>query len=124
MSFLRSHPRSLFLGTANSLRGGGPLGLWLGYSVMGSIVFAVMTALGEMIAHLPISGGHIALARRFVSPEMAFAVGWLYWYNWTIVLRESAQLLNTIMELTSYLQPPSCLRRPFSSTVCLATCNE
>ena len=26
------------------------------------------------------------LARRFVSPEMSFTVGWLYWYNWTIVL--------------------------------------
>lgn len=94
IQFLHSHLRSLFLGTANSLRGGGPLGLWLGYSVMGSIVYAVMTALGEMIAHLPIPGGHIALARRFVSPEMAFAVGWLYWYNWTIVLREPALLLE------------------------------
>lgn len=76
----------LFLGTATALRNGGPLGLWLGYSLMGTIVFAVMQCLGEMIAHLPVSGGHITLARRFVGNEMAFAVGWLYWYNWTIVL--------------------------------------
>lgn len=62
------------------------LGLWLGYSIMGTIVFAVMQALGEMISHLPVSGGHITLARRFVGEDMAFAVGWEYWYNWTIVL--------------------------------------
>lgn len=36
---------------------------------------AVMQCLGEMIAHLPVSGGHITLARRFVGNEMAFAVG-------------------------------------------------
>lgn len=76
----------LFVGTATSYQNGGPLGLWLGYSIMGSIVFGVMVTLGEMIAHLPISGGHIMLARRFVSPEMSFTIGWLYWYNWTIVL--------------------------------------
>lgn len=34
-----------------------------------------MQCLGEMIAHLPVSGGHITLARRFVGDEMAFAVG-------------------------------------------------
>ena len=88
---------------------------------MGSIVFAVMTALGEMIAHLPISGGHIALARRFVSPEMAFAVGWLYWYNWTIVLREFAHFIDIKTKLTSPLQPPNYLLRLFSSTVRIAT---
>lgn len=34
-----------------------------------------MQCLGEMIAHLPVSGGHITLARRFVGNDMAFAVG-------------------------------------------------
>lgn len=36
---------------------------------------AVMVCLGEMVAQLPVSGGHITLARRFVSNDMAFAVG-------------------------------------------------
>ena len=37
-----------------------------------------------MIAFLPIAGGHIKLAERFVSPAFSFAMGWNYWYNWTI----------------------------------------
>ncbi|GAA5920626.1 hypothetical protein JCM6882_009057, partial [Rhodosporidiobolus microsporus] len=76
----------LFLGVANALRKGGPLGLLMGYSAVGSICYAVMICLGEMVAHLPVPGGHITLARRFVSPAFAFALGWNYWYNWTIVL--------------------------------------
>ncbi|KAI5477898.1 amino acid transmembrane transporter [Pseudohyphozyma bogoriensis] len=62
----------LFLGTANALRHGGPLGMWLGYSIMGTIVFSVMVCLGEMISHLPITGGFITLGHRFVDPAFSF----------------------------------------------------
>ncbi|KIJ68243.1 hypothetical protein HYDPIDRAFT_24541 [Hydnomerulius pinastri MD-312] len=75
----------LFLGTANNLRNGGPVGLLLGFIVMGSLVFCMMITLGEMVAFLPIPGGHIALAERFVDRSFSFATGWNYWYNWTIV---------------------------------------
>jgi amino acid transporter len=92
------------LGTATSLHNGGPLGLLLGYITMGTICYAVMVStpssssfemhlssfpqvsLGEMIAYLPIEGGHIKLAERFVDPAFSFAMGWNYWYNWVIVL--------------------------------------
>lgn len=39
-----------------------------------------------MIAYLPIPGGHIKLAERFVDPALSFTMGWNYWYNWTIIL--------------------------------------
>ncbi|KAJ3013012.1 hypothetical protein HKX48_005964 [Thoreauomyces humboldtii] len=76
----------LFLGTANALRNGGPLGLLLGYGVMGTICYAVMCCLGEMVSFLPVPGGHIKLAGRFVDPALAFTMGWNYWYNWVVVL--------------------------------------
>jgi amino acid transporter len=80
------------------------LGLLLGYAVVGSICYAVMISLGEMVAYLPVPGGHIKLADRFVDPAFAFTLGWNYvsfhafatefathwfppqWYNWTIIL--------------------------------------
>lgn len=64
----------LFLGTATSLQNGGPIGLLLGYSIVGTITYAVMVSLGEMVAYLPITGGHIALAQRFVDPAFAFTM--------------------------------------------------
>lgn len=68
----------LFLGTGNALANGGPLGLFMGYALMGSICYSVMISLGEMISYLPIPGGHIALAARFVDPALSFAIGWNY----------------------------------------------
>ncbi|KAL0950947.1 hypothetical protein HGRIS_007699 [Hohenbuehelia grisea] len=76
----------LFLGTATALRNGGPIGLLLGYMAVGSICWSVMVSLGEMVAYLPIAGGHIKLAERFVDPAFSFTMGWNYWYNWTIIL--------------------------------------
>ncbi|KAJ7367998.1 amino acid permease [Mycena albidolilacea] len=76
----------LFLNTATSLRVGGPVGLLLGYLAVGSITYSVMISLGEMVAYLPIPGGHIKLAERFVDPAFSFTMGWNYWYNWTVVL--------------------------------------
>lgn len=76
----------LFLGTATALRNGGPLGLLLGFMTVGSICWTVMLSLGEMVAYLPIAGGHIKLAERFVNPAFSFTMGWNYWYNWVIIL--------------------------------------
>ncbi|KAG2110934.1 amino acid permease [Suillus discolor] len=86
----------LFVGTANSLSYGGPIGLLLGYIVMGTIVYCVMISLGEMVAYLPIPGGHIKLAERFVDPAFSFAMGWNYWYDWAIgsEIAAAALLIN------------------------------
>jgi amino acid transporter len=76
----------LFLGTAGSLSNGGPVGLWLGYCIMGSVCYAMMQCLGEFLSYLPVPGGHIKLAGRFVSPAMSFSMGYNYLFNWLIVL--------------------------------------
>lgn len=34
-----------------------------------------------MAAQFPLPGGQFALAGRFVSPELGFAMGVLYWYK-------------------------------------------
>lgn len=34
---------------------------------------------GEMVSHLPIAGGHITLAKRFVDPALSLTMGWNYW---------------------------------------------
>ncbi|KAH9944440.1 amino acid permease [Epithele typhae] len=76
----------LFLGSGSALAKGGPIGLLLGYLTVGTVCFSVMISLGEMIAYLPLPGGHIKLAERFVDPAFSFTMGWNYWYNWTIIL--------------------------------------
>lgn len=76
----------LFLGTAKSLAAGGPLGLLLGYAIVSSACVSVMLCLGELTTLLPVPGGQVTLSGRFIDPAMAFAMGWNYWYSWTITL--------------------------------------
>ncbi|KAF8552181.1 hypothetical protein OG21DRAFT_168201 [Imleria badia] len=76
----------LFLGTASALMNGGPVGMLLGYIFVGTICYSIMITVGEMIAYLPVAGGHIKLAERFVDPAFAFALGWNLWCNWTLTL--------------------------------------
>lgn len=92
----------LFVGTATALAKGGPLGLLLGYSIMGTICWSVMISLGEMVAYLPIPGGHIKLAERFVNPAFSFAMGWNYWYNWTIILPAELSAAAVLINLWNH----------------------
>ncbi|TFK30623.1 amino acid permease [Coprinopsis marcescibilis] len=106
----------LFLGTAIALQNGGPVGLLLGYIAMGTICYSVMISLGEMIAFLPIQGGHIKLAERFINPAFSFAMGWNYWYNWTIVLPAE---LSAASVLISYWASPESINPAVWITVCM-----
>lgn len=76
---------ALFIGSGLALADGGPLGMFLGFVAIGSLVYSVMACVGEMIVHTPIAGGHIALANRYVGDSMSFAMGWFYWYLWVIL---------------------------------------
>ncbi|KAG1794778.1 amino acid permease [Suillus plorans] len=76
----------LFLGTATALMEGGPVGLLFGYTFMGTTCYCVMITVGEMITLLPIAGGHVRLAERFVDPAFSFAMGWNCWYCWTFTM--------------------------------------
>lgn len=72
-------PSGLFLGTGGALAGGGPASLLLGYSTVGTVALAVTLTIGEMAAYLPIPGGHIKLADRFVDRSFSAVMGINYW---------------------------------------------
>ncbi|POV98342.1 hypothetical protein PSHT_14076 [Puccinia striiformis] len=76
----------LFLGMGEALNKGGPVGLVLGYLVMGLVVYAMTVALGEMVTMFPVSGSFTHYPCRFVDPALGFAVGWNYWYSMTIAV--------------------------------------
>ncbi|THH11561.1 hypothetical protein EW145_g583 [Phellinidium pouzarii] len=106
----------LFVGTATALKNGGPLGLFLGYTVVGTICYAIMISVGEMIALLPIPGGHIKLAERFVDRAFSFTLGWTYWYSWTIFLPTE---LSASAVLMSFWKSPEEVNPAVWITMCL-----
>ncbi|GAC98154.1 amino acid transporter [Pseudozyma hubeiensis SY62] len=94
----------IFLGVGSALKSGGPLGLLIGYSLIASVVVAVMLMVCELTTFLPVSGGHIRLAGRFVDPALSAAMGWNYLICWTLIL---AAELSAAAVLISYWVPTS-----------------
>jgi yeast amino acid transporter len=70
----------LFLGSGEALAGAGPAGALLAYTIVGSVAYSALCAIGEMTSHAPISGTFPHFASRWVDPALGFALGWNYWY--------------------------------------------
>lgn len=78
---------SLFVGTGKALALAGPGLLLIAYITICVLVYGVLTATCEMNTFLPVSGASPAYyATRFVSPSLGFAMGWLYWYSFGIIV--------------------------------------
>ncbi|EGX88743.1 amino acid/polyamine transporter I [Cordyceps militaris CM01] len=76
----------LFLSTGRALAAGGPLGLLLGYALIGTLVCAVVFSVAEMSALVPLSGGVVRHAALFADPALAFAQGWNSVYSNAVLL--------------------------------------
>lgn len=76
----------LFLASGNSLATAGPGGAVVAYLAIGIMVYFLMTSLGEMASFLPISGSFSTYSSRFIDPALGFAMGWNFWYSWSITV--------------------------------------
>lgn len=67
----------LFVGSGVTLAKGGPLFIFLGYSILAILVYFVVTAITEVAAYLPVPGGTMAYyGNRNVSKSLGFALGY------------------------------------------------
>lgn len=87
----------LIIGSGTALARGGPLGLLLGYSIMGMICYLVMCALGEMATWIPNRKGFSGYASRFVDPALGAATGYNYLFKYLIVTPNNIVAGSTIL---------------------------
>ncbi|KAF4549231.1 Amino acid permease-like protein 31 [Elsinoe fawcettii] len=77
----------LFVGSGQALAVGGPAFLLLAYCLTSCLVYGVVTAVAEVGAYLPVQGASTAYyCSRFVSRSLGFALGWLYFYSFGILV--------------------------------------
>lgn len=74
----------LFIGSGGALATAGPASTLIAYAFVGTLVYSVMMALGEMATFIPVAGAFTTFAARFVDPSLGFAMGWIYWFSWAI----------------------------------------
>lgn len=74
----------LFFASGSAISTAGPGGALFAYTVMGILVYFLMTSLGEMATKMPVTGSFETYATKFVDPALGFALGWNYWFCWAI----------------------------------------
>lgn len=73
---------SLFLGTGQVLRVGGPAFLLMSYGILSILVYGIVTGIAEVATYLPVPGGTMSYyGNKYVSSSLGFAMGYLYWYS-------------------------------------------
>lgn len=70
----------LFLTIGTALAKGGPAGLLLGFIVYGIFVALTNNAMAEMAVFMPVSGGFIRQAGKWVDDAVGFMVGWNFFF--------------------------------------------
>ncbi|EHJ01578.1 amino acid permease-associated region [Clostridium sp. DL-VIII] len=88
----------IFLAMGDTLNQAGPGGALLAYAIIGLMVYFLITSLGEMATHMPISGSFSTYATKFIDPALGFALGWNYWYNWAITVAAEMVAGSLIMK--------------------------
>ncbi|VEU20459.1 DEKNAAC101348 [Brettanomyces naardenensis] len=75
----------LLIGTTSALANAGPASVLIAYSLVGSVVFFTMAALGEMSSFIPLPEGFSGYAKRYCDDALGFAVGISYLCKYLIV---------------------------------------
>ncbi|KAI8616216.1 amino acid permease/ SLC12A domain-containing protein [Chytriomyces sp. MP71] len=86
----------LFVGSGSTISVAGPAGVLIAYSVVGVMVYAVVTALGEMATQVPCSGAFGELSTRFLDPALGFTLGWNYYFQWLLTLPAELSAIGQI----------------------------
>ncbi|AHY76278.1 ADI_G0038330.mRNA.1.CDS.1 [Saccharomyces cerevisiae] len=76
----------LLVGSGTALRTGGPASLMIGWGSTGTMIYAMVMALGELAVIFPISGGFTTYATRFIDESFGYANNFNYMLQWLVTL--------------------------------------
>ncbi|MFE7083281.1 amino acid permease [Priestia megaterium] len=86
----------LYIGSGAIIKATGP-GAILSYLLASVVVVLVMRMLGEMAVVNPDSGSFSTYAYKAIGPWAGFTIGWLYWFNWIIIMAIETTLLGSMV---------------------------
>jgi len=91
----------LWLGSGTSLTNGGPAGIFIGYLLAGSMIWAVSHSIGEMAVMYPLPSAFVQWSGKFIDPAAAFALGWAYWFSYWITIANELQVGSLLSAMLS-----------------------
>ncbi|VUC26860.1 unnamed protein product [Clonostachys rosea] len=87
----------LWLGSGTSLLKAGPVSMFLGYILSGTIIWSVSHSIGEMCIMYPLPSAFVQWTNMFVDPAASFALGWAYWFSFWITIANELQAIVTVL---------------------------
>lgn len=75
----------LLVGTGTALKTAGPASVFITYSVIGFVVFMVLSGLGEVATFIPLADGFAGYCTRYVDEAVGFACGWVYLFKYLLI---------------------------------------
>ncbi|WVQ99156.1 hypothetical protein IAU59_006288 [Kwoniella sp. CBS 9459] len=100
---------ALFVSIGNPLTKSGPIGLFLGVAIWSFVVWCASNCLIEMTCLLPLDGGFLRFAERFVDESFGMALGWNYVITQLALICFELVSLNVIVEYWTLSLHPAIL---------------
>lgn len=94
----------LLIGTGSALKTAGPGAVFITYSVIGFVVFMVLSGLGEVATFIPLADGFAGYCSRYVDESLGFACGWVYLMKYLLIPANQLVAGSLVM---SFWLPPS-----------------
>lgn len=88
----------LFLSSGRAIATSGPLGAFLGHSIVGLSVASVVFTIGEMGAVVPLNGGIVRYSEYFFDPALSFANGWNLVYSYLVSIPAEVTAAAVLIE--------------------------
>ncbi|ODQ61459.1 hypothetical protein WICANDRAFT_28688 [Wickerhamomyces anomalus NRRL Y-366-8] len=95
----------LFIGISTPLKNAGPVNALIAYLFMATIAYSVTQSLGEMATFIPVSSSFTVFSKRFLSPAIGVANGYMYWFTWCITFALELSIVGQIIEYWTFSVP-------------------
>ncbi|OAA65771.1 amino acid permease [Niveomyces insectorum RCEF 264] len=88
---------ALFLSIGNGLIEGGPGSLFIAYTMYSIVLALVNNCLAEMVVYMPVSGGFIRLAGKWVDDAWGFMAGWNFFLYEALLIPFEISALSVVL---------------------------
>lgn len=98
---------ALFVTIGEALHKGGPGSLLIAFVVHNIMLAMVNSSIAEMSTYMPVSGGFIGLAGRWVDDALGFMVGWNFFIYEALLIPFEITAINLILSFWRNDIPPA-----------------
>ena len=88
---------ALFISIGGALNKAGPASMFMAYTLYSCLMALVNNIIAEMTTHMPVSGGFIRLAGKWVDDAFGFMAGWNFFLYEALLIPFEITALNLVL---------------------------